>query len=296
MIIFQTSKRELRRWLERTEVRLNILRLCARRAYTLPELAQIDLRETPRLRVCHRGTLAEINVSVGIGECLRRELLVKVGEERHSTLREGHMDLLRTTLFAFLLSPALALLEPEAYTAYVSSWLAQPEPRERFFLSLKGLPEAEAAWLYRLQWELGLILPEYLHWSFASFASRPELEQLDLSGATAAERERIFGEYYVAGLIASEEASRPQLGLAQLLRLGRARIGLNWPRWRGFLQENDKETTRVLSCLPLRQRAKLRLLLGAAARPIPMVADPLVVAPPERAALQVGRLGPIFSL
>jgi hypothetical protein len=297
MIIFQTSKRELRHWLERTEVRMNILRLCARRPYTLQELARIDLEGTPRLQVSHRGTLAEINVSVGIGECLRRELLVKVGEKPHPSLREGHMDLLRTTLLAFLLSPALARLEPEAYTAYVSSWLARPESRERFLLSVKWLPEAEASLLYRLQWELFLTLPEYLYWSFASFASRPELEQLDLGGATAAERQRIFGEYYVAGLITAGEASEPpRLGFPQLLRLGRARIGLNQSSFQRFLRENREGIARVLSRLPLRQRTKINLLLRAAAQPSAKLSDPLVVAPPEEEALQVGRLGPLFPL
>jgi|GEM_PF-2047195 len=287
MLIFQSSKEDLKRWIERTEVRLNILRLCARRSYTLPELSQVSLREVPRLELSHYGELSEINATVAIGECKKRELLVKVGERPSRATVGGYIEVLRTTLFAFLMSPRLALLEPEAYTAYITNWLSQPWARERFLSSLEGLSEGEAERLYRLQRELFLTFPGYLHSSFASFAERPGLEKAELGGATAAERQRIFGQYYLAGIITAEEAKRPpRIGFPKLLRLARQRIRLDRPRL-------DEGAPAPLS---RGQRLKVKLLLTMARWPASSPQEHLSVAPIEGATLLAERLGPIFAL
>lgn len=287
MLIFQSSKRGLRQWIERTEVRLNVLRLCARRPYTLPELSRVSLQKTPRLEISHYGELSEINVTVAIGECKKRELLVKVGERPSPAAKEGYIEVLRTTLLAFLASPKLALLEPEAYSAYITRWLSRPLSREHFSASLGELPAVEAERLYRLHRELFLLFPGYLHHSFASFAERPGLERAELGGATPKERKRIFGEYYFKGIVSAEEAhDPPRIGLAELLRLARCRIGRERPR----LSEE------VLGSLSRGQRLKLGILLAAARWPVAMPQERLSVAPLEEEALLPGRLGPIFAI
>jgi len=287
MLIFQSSKKELRQWIERTEVRLNLLRLCARRPYTLPELSRVSLQKTPRLALSHYGELSEINVTVTIGECKKRELLVKVAERPSRATKEGYLEVLRTTLLAFLASPKLSLLEPEAYTAYITAWLSRPQAREYFSASLGGLPTAEAERLYRLQRGLFLTFPGYLHSSFAAFAEQPDLEKAELGGATPAERQRIFGEYYLAGIVSAAEAGHPpRIGLLQLLRLARQRIGLDRPP----LDE------RAPVPLPRGQRLKVKLLLAMAHWPAVVPQERLPIAPVDEKALLAERLGPIFAL
>lgn len=253
-------------------MRLNVLRLCARRPYTLTELSRVSLQKTPRLEISHYGELSEINVTVTIGECKKRELLVKVGERPSRTTKEGYLEVLRTTLLAFLTSPKLALLEPEAYTAYITAWLCRPPSRAYSATSLGRLPAAEAERLYRLQRELFLIFPGYLHRSFASFAERPGLERAELSGATPEERKRIFGEYYLAGIISAEEAGH------------RPRIGLERPR----LDERVP--------LPRGQRLKARLLLALAHWPTVVPQERLPIAPVEEEVFLEDRLGPILAI
>lgn len=287
MLIFQSSKGDLRKWIERTEVRLNVLRLCARRPYTLPKLSQVSLQKTPRLALSHYGELSEINVTVAIGECKKRELLVKVGERPSGAAKEGYIEVLRTTLLAFLVSPRLALLEPEAYTAYIGEWLSRPPSRGYFSASLGDPSAEEAARLYQLQRGLFLTFPGYLHHSFASFAERPGLERAELGGATAAERQRIFGEYYLKGIVSAEEAEAPpQIGFLKLLQVPRQRIGLERPR----LDE------RALASLSWGQRLKAKLLLALARWPAASPPECLPIARLEEEVFLEDRLGPFFAI
>ncbi|MFQ6116825.1 MAG: hypothetical protein ACE5LQ_01005, partial [Candidatus Bipolaricaulia bacterium] len=135
------------------------------------------------------------------------------------------------------------------------------------------------------QRELFLIFPGYLHRSFASFAERPGLERAELGGATPEERKRIFGEYYLAGIISAEEAGHPpRIGFAKLLRLARQRIGLERPR-------PDERVP-----LPRGQRLKVRLLLALARWPGVEPGERLPIAPVEEEAFLEDRLGPILAI
>jgi hypothetical protein len=159
MVIFTTSKGKLRRWIEGSEGRMNVLRLCARGPCSIDSLSSVVLSETPRFRVSLYGMLAELNVTVDVGSFLRRELLVETGRTPALRSAAGHMRYWRTSLLAFPLSPRLALLEPEAYTAYLASWLAAPVVRERQAASVAGQSQALAVALSALQWEILAVLP-----------------------------------------------------------------------------------------------------------------------------------------
>ncbi len=123
-----TTVRAMRRDIARSQLRLNILRICARGARTIHDL--IHAPDYPGIRMSIFSLQSEINVSVELGECKARGLLVRVGEVPDPVAAGGHTELLRTSLLAFLLSPELCRAEPAAYRHYLRAWFASPAVRE----------------------------------------------------------------------------------------------------------------------------------------------------------------------
>ncbi len=207
MVLFEANTHHWRRWIGMRGIAFNVLRLCARRAYTVYELSEIRLRDAPGLSRSVSDVLSDINVSVVVGESERRELLVTVGTVPDPATSGGVTYLLRTTLLAFLLSPALAYAEPDAYKKYLRAWAALPQTRKHFTqLARTKFPDfsqEELLALYELIWRASLIFPRYLssHWLVAQ--ESPNLDpQLDL---TLEERKRVVGEFFVTDIKTLEE-------------------------------------------------------------------------------------------
>ncbi len=217
MVLFETNTHQWRRWIGTRGVAFNVLRLCARRAYTVYELSEIRLRDAPGLSRSVSDVLSDINVSVVVGESERRELLVTVGTVPDPATSGGVTYLLRTTLLAFLLSPALAYAEPDAYEKYLRAWAALPQTREHFTqlarTRFSNFSQEELLALYELIWRASLVFPRYLrsHWVVAQ--ESPHLDpKLDL---TPQERKRVIGEFFVTDIKTLEEC-RGNGGVASL--------------------------------------------------------------------------------
>jgi len=122
-MIFLTTKRAMRQGIAQSELRLNLLRLCAREPHTIHEL--IHAPEYPGIRISLFSIQSEINVSVELGELKSRALLVRVGKVPDPIVSGGTTELLRTSILAFLVSPELAWAEPRAYEVYLRAWFAR---------------------------------------------------------------------------------------------------------------------------------------------------------------------------
>lgn len=218
MVLFESSTRQWRRWIGTRGVAFNVLRLCARRAYTVYELSQIKLREAPGLSRSVSDVLSDINVSVIGGEGERRELLVTVGTVPDPATSGGVTYLLRTTLLAFLLSPALAYAEPAAYAKYLQTWAALPQTRAHFSQMARtqfpNLSQRGLLTLYEFAWRASLVFPRYLSTHWVVTQESPSLvAQLDLA---LQERKRVFGEFFLADVRTIEESSSRPFGLFAL--------------------------------------------------------------------------------
>lgn len=133
-LIFLTTKEAIRRGIAQSELRLNLLRICAREPHTIHDL--IHAPEYPGIKISLFSIQAEINVSVELGELKSRMLLVRVGRVPDPVVPQGTTELLRTSLLAFLLSPELCWAEPAAYELYLRSWLSQNGLNEPAYLAL----------------------------------------------------------------------------------------------------------------------------------------------------------------
>lgn len=210
MVLFEANTHQWRRWIGTRGVVFNTLRLCARRAYTVYELSEIKLRDAPGLTRSVFDVLSDINVSVVVGEGERRELITVVGTVPDPTTSGGVTYLLRTTLLAFLLSPALALAEPDAYGRYLRAWAAHSQTRQHFFQHARArfpeLPQSALDALYECVWRTSLVFPRYLNarWLVAQESSSLKDSQLDL---TPSERPRVFGEFFLSDVSTLEESS-----------------------------------------------------------------------------------------
>nr|BAL57730.1 hypothetical protein HGMM_F52D02C09 [uncultured Acetothermia bacterium]BAL59058.1 hypothetical protein HGMM_OP3C213 [Candidatus Acetothermum autotrophicum] len=216
-MLFEANTQQWRRWIGTRGVVFNVLRLCARRAYTVYELSGITLRDAGLTRSVF-DVLSDINVSVVVGESERRELITVVGTVPDPTTSGGVTYLLRTTLLAFLLSPALALAEPDAYGKYLRAWVAYPQTRKYFVQAaraqLSGITHEGLHALYEFVWRTALVFPGYLSARWMVVA--PGLDaQLDL---TPPERKHVFGEFFLPDVRTIEESPSHSLKLFVLGR------------------------------------------------------------------------------
>lgn len=210
MVLFEANTRQWRRWIGARGVVFNTLRLCARRAYTVYELSEIKLRDAPGLTRSVFDVLSDINVSVVVGESERRELITVVGTVPDPTTSGGVTYLLRTTLLAFLLSPALALAEPDAYGKYLRAWVTHLQTHQHFLQHARArfpeLTQSALHALYEFVWRTSLVFPRYLssHWLVTQESPSLKGSQLDL---TPSERTRVFGEFLLSDVRTLEESS-----------------------------------------------------------------------------------------
>lgn len=193
-MIFLTTKEAIRREIAQSELRLNLLRICAREPHTIHDL--IHAPEYPGIKTSLFSLQSEINVSIELGELKSRMLLVRVGKVPDPIVPGGTTELLRTSLLAFLLSPELCWAEPAAYELYLRGWLAQNGVKEQMLLALfLAFPElARQAFFVAHE---GPNPPEEMP------ADLPEFEKI-----------RVFGSYHIGDL-----PTRPEpLGLSNFLR------------------------------------------------------------------------------
>lgn len=209
MVFFEANTRQWRRWIGMRGVVFNTLRLCARRAYTVYKLSEIKLGDAPGLTRSVFDVLSDINVSVVVGEGERRELITVVGTVPDPTTSGGVTYLLRTTLLAFLLSPALALAEPDAYGKYLRAWAAHSQTHQHFLQHARAqfpdLTRSALHALYEFIWRASLAFPRYLsaHWLVTQEPLYAK-SQLDLEPS---ERTRVFGEFFLTDVGTLEESS-----------------------------------------------------------------------------------------
>lgn len=191
-MIFLTTKEEIRRGIKASELRLNLLRICAREPRTIHDLIHAPVY--PGIRISLFSVQSEINVSVELGELKNRMLLVRVGRVPDPVVPGGTTELLRTSLLAFLSSPELCCAEPAAYELYLRHWLCQ-NGEETLLPILLAFPELATRAFYVA--DVGPDAPEEMP---------PDLPE--------AEKIRVFGIYHIGDL-----PKEPQpLGHLELLR------------------------------------------------------------------------------
>jgi len=179
-MIFLTTKRAMRQGIAQSELRLNLLRLCAREPHTIHEL--IHAPEYPGIRISLFSIQSEINVSVELGELKSRALLVRVGKVPDPMVSGGTTELLRTSILAFLVSPELAWAEPRAYEVYLRAWF------ERC-----GINANKALALF-------FAFPELLFRAFYVVSADPEPPKELPADLPETEVIRIFGSYHIGDL------------------------------------------------------------------------------------------------
>ena len=193
-MIFLTTKEEIRRGIAESELRLNLLRICAREPRTIHDL--IHAPQYPGIQISLFSLQSEINVSVELGELKNRMLLVRVGKVPDPRVLGGTTELLRTSLLAFLLSPELCRAEPAAYELYLRAWFSQNGADEGLFALFLAFPELAFRAFYVA--EAGPEPPEEMP---------PDLPE--------SEKVRVFGVYHIGDLPKEPEP----LGRLELLRL-----------------------------------------------------------------------------
>ncbi len=215
-MIFSTTREEVRQGIARSELRLNLLRICARGPRTIHDL--VHAPSYPGIETNLFTIQSEIGVTIELGECKNRELLVRVGHVPDPVVPDGHTELLRTSLLGFLLSPELAYAEPDAYALYLDRWFQSPTVAD-----VGG--EARG-----VTHDLFLAFPELAHRLF--YVSEPGTERraelpLDLEDS---EWIRVFGLYHLADLPARPVPLTTRQWLA-LLR--RPLLAQGWTRLKG---------------------------------------------------------------
>lgn len=204
-MIFLTTMEAIRREIMRSELRLNLLRICARAPRTIHDLIHAPVY--PGIRVSLFSVLSEINVSIELGELKNRMLLVRVGKVPDPIVAGGTTELLRTSLLAFLLSPELCWAEPEAYEFYLRQWFSQDEA------------------LNQAQLPFFLAFPELATRSFYvnhAHSEPPAEMPPDLSES---EKIRVFGVYHIGDLPTAPRL----LGRREILRiLRRPALARGW--------------------------------------------------------------------
>ncbi|MEW6216164.1 MAG: hypothetical protein AB1543_00550 [Candidatus Bipolaricaulota bacterium] len=224
-MIFTTSRNEIRQSIVRSELRLNLLRICSRQPRTIHDL--IHAPSYPGIVTNLFTIQSEIGVTIELGECKNRELLVRVGHVPHPTVPHGHTELLRTSLLAFLLTPELAYAEPEAYALYLDAWFASLAARE--------VPDPKAEGAHALL----LAFPELAHRLW--YVSKPSAERcaelpFDL---TESEWIHVFGLYHLADLATGPVRLRTREWWAALRR---PPLPAGWARLRNRRLESLSDT------------------------------------------------------
>ncbi|MCS7240724.1 MAG: hypothetical protein NZ651_05725 [Candidatus Bipolaricaulota bacterium] len=193
-MIFLTTKEEIRRGIAQSELRLNLLRICARAPRTIHNLIHAPIY--PGIKISLFSVQSEINVSVELGELKNRMLLVRVGKVPDPLVPGGTTELLRTSLLAFLLSPELCWAEPAAYELYLRTWLSHDSAEDREMFALF------------------LTFPKLLGKAFYVAQPGPEPPGEMPSDLPESEKIRIFGAYHIGDL-----PSKPEpLKVSELLR------------------------------------------------------------------------------
>ncbi|HEU68071.1 MAG TPA: hypothetical protein ENN53_02445 [Candidatus Acetothermia bacterium] len=176
----------IRRSVTRSELRLNLLRICSREPRTSHDL--IHAPSYPGIETNLFTIQSEIGVTIELGECKNRELLVRVGQVSDPIVPDGYTELLRTSLLAFLLVPELAYAEPEAYALYLDAWFSAPAVTEDLGAKREGVHA------------LFLAFPELAHRLFY-VAREGTARRAGLPfGLPETEWIRVFGLYHLADL------------------------------------------------------------------------------------------------
>ncbi len=182
-MIYESSLAGMRRDITRSDLRFNLLRICARAPRMIHHL--IHAPDYPGISKTLFSLQSEINVTIEIGECRNRELLCIVDRVQDPWNTKMQTNLSRTTILPFLLSPELCYAEPKAYETYLRAWFALPQVRQELGNSAD------------LLYAFFLAFPEMASRSFYAAVSRDELpdEPLDKRGA-----KQLFGWYQLRDL------------------------------------------------------------------------------------------------
>ncbi len=182
-MIYASSLAEMRRDITRSDLRFNLLRICARAPRMIHHL--IHAPDYPGIETTLFSLQSEINVTIEIGECRNREFLTIVARVQDPWNAKMQTNLSRTTILPFLLAPELAYAEPQAYATYLRAWFALPAITDEVGKSVD------------LMYALFLAFPELVPRAIYAAAPRGELpnEPLDAIGAR-----QLFGWYQLRDL------------------------------------------------------------------------------------------------
>jgi len=128
-VIFESSLGKTRQAITRSDLTMNLLRICARSPQTLRQLVRTP--SYPGIDAKVHSARTELSVTAAVSDARHHGLVARVGLAVDPTTPQMHAERLRTTLLAFLTCPDLAALEPTAYTAYIDAWFALPAIRRR---------------------------------------------------------------------------------------------------------------------------------------------------------------------
>lgn len=261
-MIYESSLAGMRRDITRSDLRFNLLRICARAPRMIHQL--IHAPDYPGINKTLFSLQSEINVTIEIGECRNRELLCIVDRVQDPWNAKMQTNLSRTTILPFLLSPELCYAEPKAYEIYLRTWFALPQVKDE----LKDSAE--------LLYALFLAFPEVAGRSFYAAAPQAELpdEPLDERGA-----KRLFGWYQLHDMPIE---STPQ-------RLARLLVGVRrppLPAGLALLRSNRGISEMVRGAARITLARKLR-------RPAPPLPDDFPVEELTGPELLAGRLRPV---
>ncbi len=261
-MIYESSLAGMRRDITRSELRFNLLRICARAPRMIHQL--IHAPDYPGIKKTVFSLQSEINVTIEIGECRNREFLTIVDRVQDPWNSKMQTNLSRTTLLPFLLSPELAYAEPQAYEIYLRKWFALPSVTNE----LKESTELVFAFF--------LAFPEVANRAFYAAVPRDELpnEPLDNAGT-----KQLFGWYQLRDL---PTAPAPQRLSRLLAGVRRPPLPAGWE----LLQRNNQ--------LPELSRGVSQLILGRKLRrPAPPPEVKIEVHDLAGPELLAGRLRPV---
>lgn len=190
-MIYDSSLAAMRRDITRSDLRFNLLRICARAPRMIHQL--IHAPDYPGIEKTLFSLQSEINVTIEIGECRNRELLTIVDRVQDPWNAKMQTNLSRTTILPFLIAPEFAYAEPKAYEAYLRAWFALPAVQDEL---------GEGA---ELLFALFLAFPEIAPRAVYVAAPREELPDEPLGDDGG---KRLFGWYRIADLPVSP-APRP---------------------------------------------------------------------------------------
>ena len=123
-MILASSLKETRQMILRSDLTIDLLRICSRAPQTLRQLVRTP--NYPGIDAQVHSMRTELSITAAVSDVRHHGLIARVDLVEDPIYPRMHAERLRTTLLAFLACPELAFQEPTAYTAYIDGWFSLP--------------------------------------------------------------------------------------------------------------------------------------------------------------------------